>query len=834
MPLYPYQQRVDQLLRAGRSVILQAPTGAGKTRAALFPFLDGWRNDPHAFPRQCIYAVPMRVLANQFHTEYAQIVADYNIKFGFPMRVHVQTGARPTDPKFQADLIFTTIDQALSSFLTIPYSIGNRLANFNAGALIGSYLVFDEFHLYPSNEEGNGALSTTIQMLLMIKQITPFILMTATFSTPMIQQLAAMLDAEPVRISPDELAAMPSQQSKQRRYRACSIPLSADAVLTDLFNNQRQRVIAICNTVERAQALVNALHADPRSEAVAIDLLHSRFYQQDRDRKEEQLRIEFGADRTRSTATPRILVATQVVEVGLNISCDALHTEMAPAAALVQRAGRCARFAGESGVVLVYDVPVDDTGNPNYAPYHDTDQQAVCERTRHALATMLPPEGRICYYHDELALVDAAHSESDQALLTNLQQRQFALREQMLLAIDEQQRNLGPQLIRDIDTRSIIIHANPTDETVPNPYRYQAISVSPNRLVRWYRAVSMVAYDREIDWIAKIAYTEIGTGEAESPEQRQTIQTAWHVLQPTTDTKEQQAHCSAIHQALGVIALNPALIQYDESIGLRLEPGEFPATVVSPVEKTTSQRHDRTPITRETYAEHIAGLYRVYHQILRDQTAAVRTRIERTMGFETGLLDRAIRLMFATHDLGKLDRTWQLWAHRWQQQVALLRQLDSAFPANYMAAHTDFDSSNPQERQAQSRIQPVRPPHAAESARAARALICALAGPHTSLSAAIITAIVCHHSPHRRADHGPFRPAADARAAFAEAMKAVFLFDDPQLRASGARIAWEGFPAAQDLDEDLIQLNSTDERLLYLLLVRILRYADQQSQDRSN
>ncbi|MCX7839995.1 MAG: DEAD/DEAH box helicase [Anaerolineae bacterium] len=71
MGLYPYQERVKQLVQSGKSVILQAPTGAGKTRAALAPFIEAFFDlPPDQFPRQCIYSVPMRVLANQFVHEY--------------------------------------------------------------------------------------------------------------------------------------------------------------------------------------------------------------------------------------------------------------------------------------------------------------------------------------------------------------------------------------------------------------------------------------------------------------------------------------------------------------------------------------------------------------------------------------------------------------------------------------------------------------------------------------------------------------------------------------------------------------------------------------------
>ncbi|MBI1878235.1 MAG: DEAD/DEAH box helicase [Chloroflexi bacterium] len=41
---YPYQEKVGELILSGRNVILQAPTGAGKTAAALLPFLHARRH----------------------------------------------------------------------------------------------------------------------------------------------------------------------------------------------------------------------------------------------------------------------------------------------------------------------------------------------------------------------------------------------------------------------------------------------------------------------------------------------------------------------------------------------------------------------------------------------------------------------------------------------------------------------------------------------------------------------------------------------------------------------------------------------------------------------
>jgi CRISPR-associated endonuclease/helicase Cas3 len=67
----------------------------------------------------------------------------------------------------------------------------------------------------------------------------------------------------------------------------------------------------------------------------------------------------------------RIIVATQVIEAGVDISARTLVTELAPWSSLVQRFGRVARYDGESGcVVVVGSVPADAKAG---APY------SVCE-----------------------------------------------------------------------------------------------------------------------------------------------------------------------------------------------------------------------------------------------------------------------------------------------------------------------------------------------------------------------------------------------------------------------------------------------------------------------
>src|SRR5581483_5067972 len=359
MGLYPYQERVKELIQHGKSVILQAPTGAGKTRAALAPFIENFFDTPNASaPRKCLYVVPMRVLANQFVAEYGEHAASYERIHRRKIRVEIQTGEQPRDRRFEQDLTFCTIDQFLSSYLTMPFSLAHRLANLNAGALVGTFLVFDEFHLL----DPQTTLPTVLHALKQFRGLAPMLLMTATFSQDMLNALADELSAQVEHVSQEEWRAIQTRDGKttprERTWRVCETELTAE----DVMKMHRTRSIAICNTVRRAQNLFRELKELKRAGKLDAELLllHSRFLQDDRQAREKELKQWFGKDAAREGSA--IIVATQTIEVGVDITSEVLHTELAPASSMIQRAGRCARYAGEKGQVIVY--PVSD-----YAPY---------------------------------------------------------------------------------------------------------------------------------------------------------------------------------------------------------------------------------------------------------------------------------------------------------------------------------------------------------------------------------------------------------------------------------------------------------------------------------
>ena len=91
------------------------------------------------------------------------------------------------------------------------------------------------------------------------------------------------------------------------------------------------RIGIICNTVDRAQAIVQAFdHEKPV-------LLHSRMTAEHRRRNAEELEQSIGKN---GEATTVLVVGTQAIEASLDIDLDALRTELCPAESLIQRAGR--------------------------------------------------------------------------------------------------------------------------------------------------------------------------------------------------------------------------------------------------------------------------------------------------------------------------------------------------------------------------------------------------------------------------------------------------------------------------------------------------------------
>ncbi|MDW8069249.1 MAG: DEAD/DEAH box helicase [Anaerolineae bacterium] len=837
MSLYPFQERVKALLHQGRSVVLQAPTGSGKTRAALAPFIEAFFDfPPEAFPRQCLYTVPMRVLASQFEYEYRRLAESYQRRFDRCLEVRIQTGDRPEDPELLGDLVFATLDQVLSSALGVPYSLPESKANVNVGAVLNAYLVFDEFHLFPPQ-----AQQTTLQLLRLFGQLSPFVLMTATFSGTMLREIAHLLGAEPVLVPAEEVAWIETGGGQHPRKRRRLVWREKVLEAEDVLRAHDRRSVAVCNTVERALALYQALvergcrpvpvdhpvltplyeqvraalspdrHRRLLEEAVKtlreqmadasettpwVMLLHSRFERPHRQVKEAFLRAECGPQtgEARWQVPSLIVVATQVVEVGVDITSGALHTELAPAASIVQRAGRCARYPGEEGEVFVYAVPSRSDGAPDHAPYLSKEEIALCERTRAALEER---SGEVLDFAAEQALVDNTHREADEALLKAMREDEGRLWDLIGEGLIRGEASVRPELIRRVDERTVIVYDAPEGPTEESPFRYEGFSLWHGTLRGAVRDLLAQAEALDLPWALRYP---VARGGEEEDDSRTPVLYHWLDVQGPEDIS---------HSLL--FAVHPALVAYDAAQGFRLGvPGD--GRYRSPL---TSRRRDEKKLyayNLESYVQHAAALRRAFEERFRNRLAWVAARTG--MG---DLLERAVRLALALHDVGKLQEQWQRWAAKYQQEVT-----GEAPP--FLVAHTT--SQTPEHREIARHIRPSRPSHAGEGAFAsARILWEALDGrDHQPLYRATVTAIARHHSPFLK-EASPYRLHPQAQETVAEALAAV---------GDGSWRAWASWlmtkSTAPNLEKRLLwpplEKQEWEGWLLYFVIVRALRVCD--------
>jgi len=790
MELWPHQERVFDLLMAGRNVVLQAPTGAGKTRAALYPFLHALDDQSELrklLPQKCIYSVPMRVLAKQFHNEYEKTISAYNLKYGLSISTAIQTGEQPEDREFKSNLIFATIDQALSSFLIAPYSLPRRQANLNAAAVIGAYLVFDEFHLY----EPDSMLPTTLHMLQMLKGITPFILMTATFSADMLHELAELLDAEVVPGTAEELEQLRTLESQQktRHYHVADQPLSARSVL----DFHAGRSLVICNTVDRARRLYEALRQAKDTEVL---LLHSRFLKEDRDRIEDRIRAEFARG---TNGGSLIVVSTQAIEVGVDITCTRLHTELAPANAILQRAGRCARYRGDEGDVFIYPYSADgDTGDTidlceDIMPYQSQGDQFTA-----TLDQFREHSGETLDFVAEQEIVTAVHGPHDRQILNDLQMDAYEHRRNMYSIMRGDALTDVKHLVRNVFQQQVTIHANP-DELLDSPFDAPSFGLHPGTLQKYVNSwLERYTQDESIPWVVKWLRQE--------PDPDQTNRSVYTWVDVYDNPR----------QVMGVplVVVHPTLATYDKTLGFL--PGRGGIWEARLPDKAEERTEPPRTYRLETYEDHIAQVYKAFTEQWPEMEQAAR-QLEERFRWERGSVYHAVELAVLLHDVGKLSVKWQGWVQDYQQSIDQPVQKGQAY------AHTELRT--PTHREAEQRMG-KRPWHAVEGALAVVPILNDVFGSNPALAMAAYSAIARHHAAHSYSN-GAFKLMKEAQKHVLAALT------DEVRKHLRLELISEGQKDEDPLGENVIQLNDSpaDEEiasyLAYLLVVRVLRLADQ-------
>ncbi|MGH3218437.1 MAG: type I-G CRISPR-associated helicase/endonuclease Cas3g [Streptosporangiaceae bacterium] len=330
-----YQVRIA---RNGLPDVVQAPTGTGKT-GVILAWL--WRRlyaDPESTPRRLVYALPQRSLVEQVAGEAGRWVT--NLGLADQVALHlVMGGAGETQSRWRLDMhkpsiVVGTVDSLVSKALNRGYGIARAVYPIDFALVTnGAHWIIDEIQLCPES-------TTTLRQLAgfakTIGTAEPFGLtcMSATVPEGLLETVDNPARGEVLGILPQErtgeLAVRLDAARTIRRLAAEPGDYKAIAAAARDRHRAGTLTLVVLNTVDAAREVYKQLRGGP----VGCTLLHSRFRGIERSRLMDEI-----------TGRPadRIVVATQVVEAGIDLNAAVLITEAAPWPSLVQRAGRCNR-----------------------------------------------------------------------------------------------------------------------------------------------------------------------------------------------------------------------------------------------------------------------------------------------------------------------------------------------------------------------------------------------------------------------------------------------------------------------------------------------------------
>jgi len=383
---YDYQSRLagNDSGTACRSQLISIPTGLGKTAAVVLAWL--W-NRVHLqnpeWPRRLVYCLPMRTLVEQTETEVRKWLLRLARKHTKPrdgselrwLALHspvILMGGEAPDKNWDIHpekpaILIGTQDMLLSRALNRGYGMSRYRWPMHFGLLNNDALwVMDETQLMGVGVETSAQLDGFRRDGKMpTVGVCPTWWMSATLDKTRLDtvdhrepddgwNLLALSPAEQSGGRPHELITAKKKLSPAT-LKGAPAPFVLNAETKNGYAKQLAAFISerhhpgtltlvVVNRVQRAREIFQALTTSekkgkqtqpPLYAPERVALIHSRFRKNDRKKHEDLL---FGKG-------DRIVIATQAVEAGVDVSARLLVTELAPWSSLVQRMGRCNRRA---------------------------------------------------------------------------------------------------------------------------------------------------------------------------------------------------------------------------------------------------------------------------------------------------------------------------------------------------------------------------------------------------------------------------------------------------------------------------------------------------------
>ncbi len=352
----------DQLRHIKTDVILHAPTGSGKTEAALNWVFANQKKNVRLF-----YLLPYTASINAMVTRLQKIYGN-NIVTALHSKTLDFFYQQLADESSNDEINYIAISQEartkkiFSSEIFYPVKIATlhqilktslkgKGWEFSLFDYKDALFIIDEFHTYDALL--TGLMLASIKLFKKLFN-AKFLFMSATIPEFMLSKIVTeVFDgdfAKLIRPNPDIVSDAEILNKKRHQLKCRPNQSIQDAIpLINKCLEAGKSVLIIVNNVKTCQNLYDEIGFDGSKR-----LLHSGFHRRSRTEIEKEITNDDVSKR------PQLLIATQAVEVSLDIDYNVAFIENAPIDALIQRFGRVNRAGklkndnGESILAPIY------------------------------------------------------------------------------------------------------------------------------------------------------------------------------------------------------------------------------------------------------------------------------------------------------------------------------------------------------------------------------------------------------------------------------------------------------------------------------------------------
>lgn len=324
----------------GGNLILRAPTGSGKTEAALI-----WAGVNQPENGRFFYTLPYTAALNAMHARLEIALPGHRRSIGLlhgRAAHHLYEAAQqdlPADKGRATKEARARARLAHEMYYPVRVCTPHQLLRFALcgkgweqmlSEIPGSCVVFDEVHTYDPALAG----LTLGTARLFGRMGAKLMFISATLPRFLEEAIKQVISAEVMLPDPD--SDSDREILDRKRHIVTVVDHSLLESIPDIVKeaNSGKRVLVVCNHVRSAQKVAGLLRSELEDDDAKVSVFHGRFNMRDRKIKERALS---------SGPLPNVLVATQVVEVSLDMSFDVGFFEAAPIDALAQRMGRVNR-----------------------------------------------------------------------------------------------------------------------------------------------------------------------------------------------------------------------------------------------------------------------------------------------------------------------------------------------------------------------------------------------------------------------------------------------------------------------------------------------------------